>query len=391
MVIDDKDKTGLTTTQTEEDKNKIEMPSIQLPEAYAPSTADMEAMQKEELKNLQTHNQQTYKDLDEIIQKAEGDIALLKKKDEKAEKRSQAFRYIAGLGDTLSGLANLVGTTHDAANQQQTYNSNVIAQKAEAARKQRRLDMTAATKRVDELRSSLRDLKSAGSLAEAKMIAQHAKDLSTERIRQEGIVREEAWKAVQQRWNEAQKALELEKWMQEQEAKAAKDKVEADIKEREIAVKETNAKTSQTKADNAAANAKVKQEEKVKKEAEKKAKQTADPKYRKRKLQENIASVRDELARSLGYKNYDEYLQYQRGNVAGMKYRQIKKTREERRNRNSRVDDILKELEHPDYISDGTVNELIGISPIYRKAVEGDTAQSGSTQSSGTGKKKIDY
>lgn len=125
---------------------------------------------------LGAYNQAQYKNQGEIISAAEAKINEAKQKDETARRRENAFRYISGLGDTLSGVANLVGTAHGAANQQQKYNSHAVVQKAEAERKARKLEMDDLSKRLDEMKARQRDLQAAGSLKEAELKVRHDKE-----------------------------------------------------------------------------------------------------------------------------------------------------------------------------------------------------------------------
>ena len=134
------------------------------------------ASQAAETAALGAYNQAQYKNQGEIISAAEAKWNEAKQKDETARRRENAFRYISGLGDTLSGVANLVGTAHGAANQQQTYNSHAVVQKAEAARKARKLEMDDLSKRLDEMKARQRDLKAAGSLKEAELKVKQDKE-----------------------------------------------------------------------------------------------------------------------------------------------------------------------------------------------------------------------
>ena len=104
--------------------------------------------------------------------------AEAKEKDETARRRENAFRYISGLGDTLSSVANLVGTAHGAANQNQTYNSHAVVQKAEQARKARKLEMDALNKRLEEMQARQRELQASGNLEEAKLKVNQAKEMA---------------------------------------------------------------------------------------------------------------------------------------------------------------------------------------------------------------------
>ena len=125
---------------------------------------------------LSGYNQVQYKNQGEIISAAEAKMNEAKQKDETARRRENAFRYISGLGDTLSSVANLVGTAHGAANQRQTYNSHAVVQKAEAARKARKLEMEDLSKRLDEMKARQRDLQAAGSLKEAELKVRQDKE-----------------------------------------------------------------------------------------------------------------------------------------------------------------------------------------------------------------------
>lgn len=180
--------------------------------APASSVTEMEQNHAEEMAALQQVNQQQYTDVGQIVSEAESRLAALQQKDEAAQKRSNAFRYIAGLGDTLSGIANLVGTAHGAQNQQQTYNSNIVAEKAEQARKERKLETDKISARLDEMRARQRELKAAGSLAEAELKAKQAREVAAERIRQETVAREDAWRDKQQAWKEEEAARAQENW-----------------------------------------------------------------------------------------------------------------------------------------------------------------------------------
>lgn len=168
------------------------------------------------------YNQAQYANVGQILNDIQGKIDTAKQKDETALKREKAFRYISGLGDTLSGVANLVGTAHGASNQNQTYNSHAVVQKAEEARKARKLEMDDLSKRLDEMQTRQRDLKAAGSLAEAQL------------------------KAKQDR-----ERLELE-------ASQRKAADEAKYKERQMAINEINAQANLKRAEASETNAETK-------------------------------------------------------------------------------------------------------------------------------------
>ena len=172
------------------------------------------ASQAAETAALGAYNQAQYKNQGEIISAAEAKWNEAKQKDETARRRENAFRYISGLGDTLSGVANLVGTAHGAANQQQTYNSHAVVQKAEAARKARKLEMDDLSKRLDELKARQRDLRAAGSLKEAELKAKQDKETA-------------ALAASQRKAADEAKYKERRMQVDEQNAKAAMIRAEA--------------------------------------------------------------------------------------------------------------------------------------------------------------------
>lgn len=188
-------------TQQQED-----LASIQMKQEQASERAALAQAQESELAGLQQNNQQRYNDLSQIVSEAETRLGELKQKDEVAQKRSNAFRYIAGVGDTLSGLANLVGTAHGAANQQQTYNGGMVAQRAEQSRKERKLEMDKISGRLDEMRAREKELKTAGSLAEAELKAKQNREQLELKSKQAATRREEDWKRTQQKWKEEEAA-----------------------------------------------------------------------------------------------------------------------------------------------------------------------------------------
>lgn len=144
--------------------------------ANAEEAAALQALQAKELEGLQQHNAAQYSNLGQIVGDIQSKIDVAKAKDETAQKRENAYRYISGLGDTLSSLANLVGVANKASNQQQTYNSNAVVQKAEEARKARKIEMDDLSKRLDEMRIREREMKASGSLAEAQLRAKQARE-----------------------------------------------------------------------------------------------------------------------------------------------------------------------------------------------------------------------
>lgn len=144
--------------------------------ANATELAKFKETQQAESNALSQYNAAQYSNVGQILADVQSEIDKANIKDEKAIKRENAFRYIAGLGDTLSGLANLVGVAHGAANQPQTYHGSKIVEKAEQARKERRLEIDALNKRLDEMKAREREMKAAGSLQEVQLNIQHQKE-----------------------------------------------------------------------------------------------------------------------------------------------------------------------------------------------------------------------
>ena len=147
-------------------------------EADAAERTSLQSAQDAEMAGLQQNNQAQYSNLGQIVSDVEGKISAARQLDETAQRRENAYRYISGLGDTLSGVANLIGTANGAANQQQTYNSNAVVQKAEEARKARKIEIEDLSKRLDEMKARQRDIQAAGSLAEAQLKAKQSKEMA---------------------------------------------------------------------------------------------------------------------------------------------------------------------------------------------------------------------
>ena len=132
---------------------------------YEQERAMQQKMHADEMAGIAQNAAAAYGNQAQIVKDIEDKISTAKTQDEAARKRENAYRYISGVGDTLSSLANLVGTAHSASNQQQTYNSSRVVEKAETERKARKLKMDELSKRQDEMKKQLNDLKAAGSLA----------------------------------------------------------------------------------------------------------------------------------------------------------------------------------------------------------------------------------
>lgn len=131
------------------------------------------------------------KSVGDFISAAEAKIKERKEQDGQYRKRENAYRYISGLGDTLSGIANLVGTANDASNQEQKYNSHAVVQKAEEARKARKLEMDKISERIDEMKERERALRASKDLKTAELRARQAKEARELQFRQDQLAREQ--------------------------------------------------------------------------------------------------------------------------------------------------------------------------------------------------------
>lgn len=119
----------------------------------------------------------------------------LNAQDQEYQKRENAYRYIAGIGDAISGIANLVGVAEgNAANQKQTYNAPAVIQKAEQSRKERKLEMDKLNERLDEMKARGKDLRAAKDLKTAELNAQQAKERRALETQQAAAERENYWK-----------------------------------------------------------------------------------------------------------------------------------------------------------------------------------------------------
>ena len=208
-------------------------------------TQNLAASHQAQQNALSTYNREQYENLGQILTDVQGKMDAAKVKDAAAMKRENAYRTIAGLGDTLSGVANLVGTMAGASNQQQTYNAPAVIQKAEEARKARRIEMKDLEKRLEEMTTRQRDMKSAGTLKEVELKAQHDKEalaLSTQQ-RNAGEAarkyydtrRDNAVKDVRTQWN-TDRSFEQSKDQWEKTYEQTLKQFEANQKEKEIPI-----------------------------------------------------------------------------------------------------------------------------------------------------------
>lgn len=309
-----------------------------------------------------------------ILEEAETLRAEKQQLDETAQKRATAYRYITGIGDAISGIANLVGTAHGAANQEQHYNAPAVIQMAEASRKERKLEM-------DQLNERLRELKAQkGALAatkEMKLGEQRAKS------------------AAEKAALELQKAGDLQKqanWQAEMDYRKGRDAADDAYREKTFAEGQRQFNAEQARltkqANDKLANEKEIAEIKAKAALDKLAQ---DPKHQAKVLQSNIVGIRDELAQKMGYKDYNEYLRYEvelgrKNNVDGLRNKEIRKVRDARAAEFPETAQFLEDLRDPSTLTDEQVRSLMSASSVFADAVSSATEEEEVTSN---GKKKV--
>lgn len=341
-------------------------------------TEALAASHKAEAEGLANYNKAQYANMGQILSDVQGKIDEAKQKDETARRRENAFRYISGLGDTLSGVANLIGTAHGAANQKQTYNSHAVVQKAEEARKARKLEMDELSKRLDEMTARQREMQAAGSLKEVELKARQDK--------------EKAALAATQRMA----AEEAKKYTDAQNYRAMRDVTEDLQRNRGFEEQQRQFDENQKRlAADAAANRKNQKEIAEARAAadlaKQQAKNAADPKHQAKALQSNITGVRDELAKKMGYADYNEYLRYQnvsgRGSeIDGQRNKESRRIRDERASQNPETEEFLNLLRSPESMTEEQIRMLMSASNVFAEAVYAAETEPSLTSN---GKKKV--
>ena len=282
-------------------------------------------------------------------------------KSEEQEKRANAYRYIAGIGDAISGVANLVGTAHGAANQEQYYNAPEIIQKAEASRAERKLEMEKLNERMDELRAQKSVLESTKGMKLGELEGKKASELLGLEL-QKGrdlaaagqMGREESWR--QKQFEESGRQFDETKALQREQMEQSQSQFETQEKR----LKEQHDAEIAAKKELAEAKAKEKQEA-----------AKADPKKQAAVLVQNIVGVRDELAQKMGYKDYNEYLRYQSGGkVDEVGKRAAKKTRKERSSKYPEIEQLMLDLSMPDDLSATKLAALVTVSNVFADAMD---------------------
>lgn len=347
----------------------------------APSNPELDALgasHQNQMDALRNYNQQQYNNLGEIISAADAKMKEAQQKDEAARRRENAFRYISGLGDTLSSVANLVGTANDASHQQQKYNSHEVVKKAEEARKARKLEMDDLSKRLDEMKARQNELKMAGSLKEAEL-----------KVAQD---KERAKLLADQRKAEEEKRRFDENLAYRKE----RDKVEDAQKDRTFAENQRQYDETQERlSSDAAADRQTRKEiAEAKNKADldrQREKIAADPKHQASTLQKNITGIRDELAEKMGYADYNEYLRYKNAegpgtDIDGQRNKVSRRIRDERASMNPETEEFLEMLGSPEDLTEEQVRMLMSASNVFAEAVNAAETEPSLTSN---GKKKV--
>lgn len=336
------------------------------------ATAALAKTQEDERDAYDAYNRAMWQNLGQITSEIETKQNTAKEKDAVALKREKAMRYISGLGDTLSSIANLVGTAHGAANQEQTYHSNTVVQKAEEARKARKIEIDALNDRLSEMLARQRELKAAGNLKAAEVAARQAKEQAALQA-QHAAANTESDRYY----------LNLGRLAEKDAVDNYNKGVEMDFKEKQFkeGQRQFDERMEQEKKNRAAANyraqlaADAAGERNEQQFNNKVNNLSTDADFQKKVLPSALKGVRDELAASMGYKDYNEYLQYKNvsgfgEDIPGQRNKESKRIREERAAANPETVQLLNMLANPSTLSDDNLTTLMGMSTVFADAVE---------------------
>lgn len=137
------------TTGTTETTTAATSPS----DIYSETKKYLEEENEKQKQNIRDIYQNEIGGYDKLYEEAMKRKEALATMDKERSKKENAYRYITGVGDLMSGFANLVGTANYASNQDQTYLAPELVKKAEAARKERKLEMQKLNARLEEMRA----------------------------------------------------------------------------------------------------------------------------------------------------------------------------------------------------------------------------------------------
>lgn len=169
---DEQQKTPAPSTDTQESAPAA--PELNLEEKYQKAGKLLDESNTEAVNAISNSYGLQETAMGKILEEAETLRAEKQQLDETAQKRANAYRYITGIGDAISGIANLVGTAHGAANQEQHYNAPAVIQMAEASRKERKLEMEQLNERLRELKAQKGALAATKEMKLGEQRAKHA-------------------------------------------------------------------------------------------------------------------------------------------------------------------------------------------------------------------------
>lgn len=163
----------------------------ELPEATGNA---LENIQARELDALASAQESQYANMGDVISGIETRMSDLQKEDKDAQRRANAFRYITGIGDTLAGVANLVGTAHGAQNQERTPSSSTIVEKANADIARRKEKYDDLNERLTEAKARQAEMQTAHSLETMKLKTAQEKERIKEKSRLATEAKEDAYR-----------------------------------------------------------------------------------------------------------------------------------------------------------------------------------------------------
>lgn len=332
--------------------------------------------QKGEAEALRTYNQETWNNLGEITSKIETMQREAEANDETARRRENAMRYISGLGDTLSSVANLIGVAKGASNQNQTYNSHAVVQKAEEARKARKLEIDDLSKRLDEMLARQRELKAAGSLKEAEIAARQAKELAAQEAaaRKAAIEEDRYYDAL-----EKSAVTEATSAYNREQDVAHRDKVFA---ENVRQFNETQKRLNRRVGGGRRTTALSKQKTNAAIE-----KYVTDPKNQQKVVTANIRTIRDAFAKDMGFADYNDYLRFKdisfwnmSRDIPEMSDREARRHFADLTEKNPDAYQWLQDLENYEYLSEAQLAQLAEASATYSNALNGAAQRAAGVQ-----------
>lgn len=166
---------GSTTTTTEKESglSKVDVDTL-----YNPLIESAKNDYQSRVEAIEKEYEPQITDVSTLLKEAETKKAKLAEKDEDARKKDKAYSLVAGLGDAISGVANLVGTTKGAVSQKQAQALPAYMEQAEAMRKERKLDAETIEARRKELETQRKALRQSKDKALTTAYDEYVKRLS---------------------------------------------------------------------------------------------------------------------------------------------------------------------------------------------------------------------